>query len=320
MPKEERLQAIKELQEYRGSKVIVYFLGDKLPLQIFGTQIAIDVIQLLNKIFKEEGKTKKITLVIHSMGGNLDTPWPLVNLIREFTDYFEVIIPRKAFSAATMICLGANRIVMNPFSLISPIDPTGQFQNADGKIEQIAIEDIRSYIEFASEKIGLKDRAGKIEILKSLSVVGPKILGSINRTQYLTGKLAKGLLALHLHKVKDKKQIEDIISYLTEKSYSHTHFIGRREARDNGFGKIIEYADAKTQEISDHLFEIISKDMLLDDPFDVQTEIEKNKPKPVMIDSIRAITQSEKCNFEGISNITIYPNGQVVAPFRWDNK
>lgn len=89
MPKEDRLQAIKELQECRNSKVIIYFLGDRVPVQIFATQIAIDVIQLLIQIFKEEGKSKKVTLVLHSNGGNLDTPWPLVNLIRGYTNYLE---------------------------------------------------------------------------------------------------------------------------------------------------------------------------------------------------------------------------------------
>lgn len=209
---------------------------------------------------------------------------------------------------------------MNRFSLISPIDPTGQFQTSDGKIEQYAIEDIRSYIDFAFNKIGLKDRAGKIEILKSLSPVGPKILGSIYRTQSLIRKLARDLLALHLNKVKDQKQIEEIVGYLTEKSYSHNHYIGCREAKVNGFKNIVEYADNKTQEILERLFETTSKDLKLDTPLDVQMEIEKNKPQPAIVESIRSITQSEKCNFEGISNITIYPNGQVVNPFRWEKK
>jgi hypothetical protein len=321
MPKESRLKLIKELQNVRSSKVIIYCLGDRTPPQIFGTQIALDVIPLLVNIFKKEGTSKKITLLIHSTGGNLDTPWPLVNLIREHTKYFEVIIPRRALSAATLISLGANRIVMTPYSLISPVDPMGSFQTSDGKVEQLAIEDIRSFIEFAKEKVGLKDKAGKVEIMRSLSAIGPKILGSVNRTQSLIAKLATGLLSLHLDKQKNSKRIEEIVKNLTEKAYSHTHFINRREAKEDiGLANIIEYADEKTFKISESIYEEVSKDLLLDEPFDVQAEIEKNKPQPITMESIRSITQSENINYEGISKITIYPNGQVIAPFRWELK
>ncbi len=210
---------------------------------------------------------------------------------------------------------------MNPYSLISPVDPMGSFQTPDGRIEQVAIEDIRSYIEFAKEKIGLKDEIGKAEILKSLISIGPKILGSVNRTQYLIVKLAKGLLSLHLNKRKDAKRINQIVSNLTEKAYTHAHFINRREAKEDiGFGNIIEYADEKTFELSEKLFEVISNELLLDVSLDVQGEIEKSKPQPISIQCVRSLAQSENVNFEGVSNITIYPNGQVVSPFRWDAK
>jgi hypothetical protein len=118
---------------------------------------------------------------------------------------------------------------------------------------------------------------------------------------------------------KGRARIEKIVLNLTEKSYSHTHFIGRREARDDiGLGNIIEYADEKTFDIIERLFEAVSRDLLLEEALDVPSEIEKNKPKPVVIESLRAIVQSESMNFEGVSTITILPNGQVSAPFRWE--
>jgi hypothetical protein len=319
MPKEERASLIGELQTHRESRVILYCLGDRAPQTVLATQIALDIIPLLVKIFKSEGRSKKITLVIHSGGGNMDTPWPFVNLLREFSDTFEVIIPRRALSAATMICLGADRIVMTPYSLISPIDPMGSFNMGDGTVQQVAIEDIRSFIDFATLKIGLKDPLGRTEILKSLSTIGPRVLGSVNRTQSLIRKLASGLLSLHMDIKKGRARIEKIVLNLTEKSYSHTHFIGRREARDDiGLGNIIEYADEKTFDIIERLFEAVSRDLLLEEALDVPSEIEKNKPKPVVIESLRAIVQSESMNFEGVSTITILPNGQVSAPFRWE--
>ena len=46
--------------------------------------------------------------------------WKLVTKIRQFCDNFAVIIPWKAYSAGTMICLGADEIVMSPMSELWP--------------------------------------------------------------------------------------------------------------------------------------------------------------------------------------------------------
>lgn len=321
MQKERRLSLISELQEVRNSKVILYVLGDRQPLPVFNTKIALDVLPLFQRILKEQGKVEKISLFLYSSGGNIDTPWPLVNTIREFCKTFEVLIPRKALSAATLISLGANRVVMTPFSHLSPIDPEATFSSADGKLEQYQIEDIISFIDFSRDKIGFKkdDKEGLVALLNSLcQKVDPKILGSINRTHSLIRRLANGLLCLHLDEKKDGDRIKQIVEQLTEKLFSHQHLIGRYEAKDKvGFGDVIEFADSKTFDGIEKLFEAISADFQLLEPLQVQEELEKIKPKPLSMDSLRAVIQSEKTNYEGKSNISIFPSGQVNAPFEW---
>jgi len=115
---------ISSLEKSRGSRVITYLTSDRAP---FPAQIALDVLPLFYQTLQSIKKTKKISLFLFSTGGNLDAPWPLVNMIREYCDEFEVIIPFKALSAATLIALGANKIVMTPLSQLSPIDPEGTF-------------------------------------------------------------------------------------------------------------------------------------------------------------------------------------------------
>ena len=44
-------------------------------------------------------------------------------MIRLFCDEFEVIVPSKAHSTATLICLGADRVVMTKQATLGPIDP-----------------------------------------------------------------------------------------------------------------------------------------------------------------------------------------------------
>jgi hypothetical protein len=319
MPKEERLRALKELQECRESKVIIYCLGDRNPIQIFRTIIAIDVIPYLETILKNQGHSKRISLFLYSTGGNIDTPWPMVNLIREFCDEFEVIIPRKALSAATLISLGANRILMSPFSQISPVDPEGSFLQPDGTVQQIAIEDITGFIDFSKSKVGLTGNQGHIEILRALGQkIEPKILGNINRTHSLIRKLAEGMLSLHLNLKTNKRRVKHIVDNLTQKAYSHNHLIGRREAKVViGLGDIVQDADQKTFPLMEALFNELEKDLDLNSPLVVEEHMEKAKESPVKIDSIRALIQSESVNVEGKSEITIFPNGQVKNPFKW---
>ena len=47
----------------------------------------------------------------------------IANMIRLFCDEFEVIVPSKAHSTATLICLGADRVVMTKQATLGPIDP-----------------------------------------------------------------------------------------------------------------------------------------------------------------------------------------------------
>lgn len=320
MAKEERIRFLKKFEERRGSRAILFVLGDRQPVQMFGTHIAPDAIPLMQKLLGKMGSCQKISLIIHSSGGDLFTPWPFVNLMRGFTQNFEVIVLRKALSAATLICLGSDRIVMSPFSHLSSIDPQGNFPTSEGKVEQYAIEDIRSFIEFARKKIGLRDRAGKIEILKALGKIDPKVLGSINRTHSLILKLAKDLLMQRKTEPLSKRQVRQVVTNLTEKTYSHFHLIERIEARDKiGLKTMIEFADRDTFELMEEIYSALEAELQFDVPFDFQEELRRASPNQASVSVTRSIAQSTDLNFEGKSTIVVLQNGQVPPiSFKWE--
>jgi hypothetical protein len=220
---------IKKVEQKRQAKVICYLTSDRKPPNLFPTRIANDIY----------------------------TPWPLVNLIREFCEEFEVIIPRDARSAATLIALGANRIIMSPLSHLSPVDPEGIF-SIEGKTQRIEVENILGFLDFAREKIGLNEQESLTETLKELTKeVKPTILGSINRTHSLIRRLSENLLKLHIKDINNETQINQIVENLTQKLFSHQHSIGRKEAKDIlGFNEIIEYADDEIWQVNDDLLKI----------------------------------------------------------------
>lgn len=66
--------------------------------------------------------TKGLTLLLHSPGGDIGAPDSLMSYLHtKFAD-IEVIVPTYAMSAATMMALGSQRIIMGRQSQLGPID------------------------------------------------------------------------------------------------------------------------------------------------------------------------------------------------------
>lgn len=108
---EKRKKLLKKIEEVRSSKVIVYV--SQAPLD---DSILMPMYQELCHI----GRVDKLDLILNSYGGNIDTPYKLVKMIREFCQELTVIVPVAAKSAASMIVLGADQIIMGPFAELEP--------------------------------------------------------------------------------------------------------------------------------------------------------------------------------------------------------
>jgi len=290
---EKRQEKIKELEKLRESKVIVYMMGDRAPTNLFHTRIALDVTPKFFKQFQLIGKTKKLSLFLYSTGGVIDAPWPLVNLIREYCDEFEVLIPYKCLSAATMVALGADKIVMTPIGQLSPVNPTGTFPGEAGKPVQFSIEDVLGFVDFVKDKIGIKEQEPLKESLHALvSEIKPSILGSINRTHSLIRRLSENLLKLHIKTIDKEKQIKGIVDNLTHLLFSHLHFVNRREARDVvGFGDFVEYPPENHEQAMMACYYAYAEDLELDKPF-VPEQLLSEGQTSVNYNTMRAFIES----------------------------
>ncbi len=80
-----------------------------------------------NKIYQaisSLNKEKDIFLIIDSRGGSIEPAYLISKTCKRLAkDKFLVAVPRKAKSAATLICLGADEIHMGLMSELGPIDP-----------------------------------------------------------------------------------------------------------------------------------------------------------------------------------------------------
>jgi hypothetical protein len=277
-------EIIKKIEQKRGSKVITYVTSDRQgPVN---ARVAMDIIPIISSQLRKIGKQEKIDLVLYSAGGDTMVPWRLVSMIREYCNQFSVIIPYKAHSAATMIALGADEIVMSDMSEISPIDPSTANvfnpidpQNPQNRIP-ISVEEVMSYFDLAKNKFGIKsdEELTKIfnKFVESTPSIHPLALGNVNRTHNLIKILAKRLLKSHKESMKED-EIEKVIEFLTEKLYSHQYYIGRKEAKEDLGIKSVVFADKELSDLMTEIYEEYNNEMNMTKIWNPENELGENQ-------------------------------------------
>ncbi len=274
---------IQQIEGLRKSRVVTYITSDRQgPVN---ARIAMDVVPLISKQLRNMGKTQSIDLFLYSAGGDTMVPWRLVSMIREYCDKFSVLVPYKAHSAATMIALGADEIVMSDLSELSPIDPStaNVFNPVDPQNPQnripISVEDVMAYFDLAKHKFGIKNDEELSHIFTKFVDSNPQIhplaLGNVNRIHNLIRILAKRLLKSHKSQMKEE-EIEKIVDYFTEKLYSHQYFIGRKEAKEDLGVKTVYVASDALSSAMTNLYEEYKKEMELDTMWNPENELGQN--------------------------------------------
>lgn len=247
-----RIEIIKRIQEIRNSKVITYITGDRQGINPAATMIQPADLREIYDHLKRLDNTEKIDLLIYSRGGNSVTAWALVNLIREFTNNFNVLVPYKAHSCATAIAIGAEEIVMTKMAELGPVDPTLTIVD-EGKQSNVSTEDLSSYIEFLKKKFGIKAEKNTIIAFKELTQnIKPLIIGRAYRSYLKARDDTSKILGIP---ITDKKKIEKITNQLVEKLLAHDHIINRKEAKET-IGLNINFAEG---ELEDLMWEIFTK-------------------------------------------------------------
>lgn len=225
-----REKLLRELENLRGSKVLVYFsytpLDDNILLPLYT--------QLVNI-----GKTEKIDLFLHSYGGAVDTPYKVVSLIRQYCNQFGVIVPFVAKSAASMVAIGADEIVMGPVSELGPIDPL--VKHPLYKELWIPVQAIRYCLEYIQRTIQENPEPDTAALVLSpiINKLDPWIIGDYEKALKASKQYAQQLLSSYMLKNQPEK-IETVTKALLEGYYSHGYPIGSREAKEELGLNVIE--------------------------------------------------------------------------------
>ena len=294
MSRESRTTLLKKIQELRNSNVLVYFTGDRRPTS---AAIAEDAVRPLYEHLLALAETTpqrgKIDLFLYSRGGDVSVPWRIVSMFREFCEEFCVLIPYKAHSAATMISMGADQIVMGKKAELGPIDPT-LVRSIVGETAvpptEISVEDMFSYISFMREKANISDQVALAQVMSQLAEhLTPLTLGRVNRQYSHIRLVARKLLTSHKQKMEESK-IGTIVDALTEKMYSHGHAIGRVEAAEIGLP--VEMPNDELEKLIWNLYIEYETLLQLNDPLDPEELMEQENNDQVKERVLLAVIES----------------------------
>ena len=138
-------------------KVVFFFTSFRFPVLLQDQ----DADMLEEILINSNMDNKKLILIINSPGGDALAAERIVNVCRTYSNNnFEVIVPKMAKSAATMVCFGAMKVGMSRTSELGPIDPQILIHDEKGNPSgfKAAHEVIESYNDLMKEAIKTKGR------------------------------------------------------------------------------------------------------------------------------------------------------------------
>jgi hypothetical protein len=263
----DRVSLYQEIEAARESRVVAYVTGDRPQLE---TQMSPEVGDFFVHHLDQIGVVQKISLMLYTRGGNTLAAWSLVNLLRSFCDELEIIVPYKCHSAGTLVCLGADKILMTKQATLGPIDPSVNTPlnppipggPPTAKVP-VSVEDVNAFIDYAKHSLG--DDGDLKSVFERLAAsVHPLVLGNAFRARSQIRMLGRKLLGNHMD---NEDAINKILDFLCSDSGSHDYTINRREARDE-LGLPIEKPSQALYETIKKIYDDFADELKLTIPFD----------------------------------------------------
>lgn len=274
----DRIALYRQLEELRERPLIVYVTSAR---QNCGGSIASDAVsELLLQLDALPANTKRLDLLLVSHGGDPTVAWRIVSLIRERVSHFAVLVPQAAYSAATLIALGADEIVMHPHGNLGPTDPQIQLPRKGKKDEpsetvRFGSEDLTAFLRFAKEDVGLTDQRQLLSVFNHFcEEVGSVAVGVAARSAQLMMSMGEKLLRLHMDGDAAEQKAHAISEALTRDFFHHGYPVSRSEAKSIGLD--IADTNKKVDDLAWKIWLDISQEMKLREPFNPLALVRKN--------------------------------------------
>ncbi len=177
-------------------------------------------------------KQKEIGLFIKSGGGSGQASLRIINLLRQYCDKVTALIPLECASAATMIAIGADEILMGPLSYLTAVDTSLRHQlsprDSQNRAVSVSLDGVNRVVKLWNKESTSKS-SNPYEAL--FQHIHPLVIGAIDRSESLSLRICHEIMSYH---IKDTQKIEEISTQLNSGYPSHGYPITLKEAKRIG--------------------------------------------------------------------------------------
>lgn len=205
-----RKACYQEIEERRKRPLLVYatkFL-DSLPP---GAPNFIDLSDVdgFTDLINSVKSSKAVDVLLHSPGGRPDATERIVTILRNHFEEITFLVPHSAYSAATMLALSGDLVLMHKSATLGPIDP---------QINGIPARSIRRGFEKAKEKIkheGPESLPAYIPLIEKYTL---DLLEQCEDSEKLSKELVSNWLKDYMFKGQKNmnRKIKSAVNYLSD--------------------------------------------------------------------------------------------------------
>jgi len=208
-----------------GGQLISYWNNPR------GSICGADVIALY-EVLEKLGHHDTIYFFLKSDAGSGQVSLRMVSLLRQHCANLVALVPLECASAATMITLGANRILMRPTAYLTAVDSSLNHAlspvDKDNARVSVSLYELNRVIRLWREK---QVESTENPYKNLFSCVHPLVIGAVDRAESLSIMLCRELLSFH---IADESRAHEIAATLNSKYPSQSYPILLLEAKKIG--------------------------------------------------------------------------------------
>ena len=216
-----RRQYLKALHDHTERAVIIYATswlennpgpgGEALALTLGDKQGFMEAVSNISE--------KKLDLIITSPGGSAEAAESIMDYLRTRFDHIRAVIPVAAMSAATMMALACDEILMGTHSQLGPIDPQFTIPTPEGPRSSPG-QAILDQFELAKEECkDLGNIGAWLPLLRSLS---PGLLAQCQHSREQAVRFVDEQLTAHMLS-NDSDKASDVAEWFADFTYFKSH-------------------------------------------------------------------------------------------------
>ncbi len=286
MSQTDRTALYTQIEKHRDRPLIAYVTSKRAGINAaMATDALPYIIEQIDALPKE---SKNVDFLIAGYGGDPMVAWRIVTLIRQRIGekgHVAVLIPQSAYSAATLVALGANKIVMHPHGHLGPVDMQITTWSDSGGTKRFSTEDISAFLDFVRDSLRITDQKHIRALFeRTCDEVGALGIGFTARSSKLAVDLGERLLSMHMKDDEAGTKVRALVENMSRNFRSHAYPVSRNEAEDLGLP--VERGDTVLEGLMWQVWLDLEEELQERSPFDPIIELMNSAEAPKLLGAV----------------------------------